>query len=642
MNGKAAYPRLSEPITIGAMRVNNRIVVPAMGTGFVTPDGLITQQALDYYEARAKGGAGMIIVECACVDFPRGIHASRRLVIDNDATLPGLAALSSVIKQHGSRAIIQLNHAGRMGKSRLNGIQPVAPSPIAAPQGEMPRELGIDEISRIVTLFAQAAARAKMAGFDGVEVHAAHGYLLASFCSPCSNKRQDRYGGSVENRARMLVEVLAAVRGAVGDEYPVLCRINGQEFGAEDGLTLQDSQTIARMANGLVDAFNVSVRGYGASSLVTYPDEPGAMLPLAAEIKKAVTVPVIAVGRLTPDVGENAIIEGQTDLIALGRQSIADPEVPNKILSGRLDDIRPCIACFYCTDVGVRLDSHILCQVNASIGKEKECAIRPAKVVRKIAVIGGGPAGLEASRVLALRGHNVVLFEKEAHLGGLVAVGAIPPHKQRLKPLISYFETQLKKLNVDMRLGVEAKLDQIVNLKADAVVLSTGSLASIPSIPGIDGKNVFTAIDILAGKYQAGNTVVVIGGGSTGCETAEFLLASGRKVTVVEMQGGLALDVGANDRLRLLNRITALPIAFHTNARCSEIKADGIVVSDKDDAGRFIAADTVVVALGVRPNNALFEELHAMGIETHMAGDCWHPGMIARAISDGSRLGNTL
>jgi 2,4-dienoyl-CoA reductase-like NADH-dependent reductase (Old Yellow Enzyme family)/thioredoxin reductase len=642
MDGKPAFSKLFEPIAIGAMTVKNRMVVPAMGTGFPTPDGLITQQALDYYEARAKGGAGMVIVECACVDFPRGIHASRRLVIDNDATLPGLTALSGVIKKHGARAIMQLNHAGRMGKSRLTGIQPVAPSPIPAPQGEMPRELGVDEISGIVTLFAQAASRARKAGFDGVEVHAAHGYLLATFCSPCSNKRQDRYGGSVENRARMLVEVLTAIRKSVGDEYPLWCRINGQEYGAEDGLTLQDGQTVARMVNGLVDAVSVSVRGYGLSSLVNYPDEPGAMLPLAAEIKKVVTVPVIAVGRLNPEVGEKAIVDGQSDLIALGRQSIADPEVPNKILSGRLEDIRPCIACFYCSDVGLRLDSHIVCQVNAAVGKERECEIRPVRVVRKVAVIGGGPAGLEASRVLALRGHKVVLFEKEAHLGGLLAVGAIPPHKQRLKPLISYFETQLKKLDVDIRLNTEANLDLIVSLGADVVLMAAGSSPSIPPIPGIDGKNVFTAIDILTGKVEAGKTVVVIGGGSTGCETAEFLLEKGRETIVVEMLPGLALDAGASERLRLLNRITALPIAFLTNTRCSEIKADGISVCGKDNTERFIKADTVVLALGVRPNNALFQELHARGIETHMAGDCWHPGMIARAVSDGSRLGYTL
>jgi 2,4-dienoyl-CoA reductase-like NADH-dependent reductase (Old Yellow Enzyme family)/thioredoxin reductase len=642
MDGKPAFSKLFEPIAIGAMTVKNRMVVPAMGTGFPTPDGLITQQALDYYEARAKGGAGMVIVECACVDFPRGIHASRRLVIDNDATLPGLTALSGVIKKHGARAIMQLNHAGRMGKSRLTGIQPVAPSPIPAPQGEMPRELGVDEISGIVTLFAQAASRARKAGFDGVEVHAAHGYLLATFCSPCSNKRQDRYGGSVENRARMLVEVLTAIRKSVGDEYPLWCRINGQEYGAEDGLTLQDGQTVARMVNGLVDAVSVSVRGYGLSSLVNYPDEPGAMLPLAAEIKKVVTVPVIAVGRLNPEVGEKAIVDGQADLIALGRQSIADPEVPNKILSGRLEDIRPCIACFYCSDVGLRLDSHIDCQVNAAVGKERECEIRPVRVARKVAVIGGGPAGLEASRVLALRGHKVVLFEKEAHLGGLLAVGAIPPYKQRLKPLISYFETQLKKLDVDIRLNTEANLDLIVSLGADVVLMAAGSSPAIPRIPGIDGKNVFTAIDILTGKVEAGKTVVVIGGGSTGCETAEFLLEKGRETIVVEMLPGLALDAGANERLRLLNRITALPIAFLTNTRCSEIKADGITVSGKENTERFIKANTVVLALGVRPNNALFQELHARGIETHMAGDCWHPGMIARAVSDGSRLGYTL
>ncbi len=642
MDHKPDFSKLFEPIAIGSMTVKNRMVIPPMGTGFPTPDGLINQRTLDYYAARARGGAGMVIVETACVDFPRGIQAARRIVIDNDATLPGLTALASVIKKHGARAVLQLNHAGRMGNSRRNGIQPVAPSAIPAPPAETPRELGVDEIARIVTLFAQGATRAKKAGFDGIEVHAAHGYLLATFCSPFWNRRQDRYGGSPENRARMLIEVLTAIKGAIGNGFPLWCRINGREYGLQDGLSLENSQDIARRLEGLVDAFSVSAFGYDSDPLVVMPDMPGALLPLAAEIKKVVSVPIIAVGRLNAEIGEKAVAGGQADLIALGRQSIADPEVPNKIACGRLEDIRPCIACFYCSDISAPHDSHILCQVNAELGNERECEIRPATVARKIAVIGGGPAGLEASRVLALRGHKVVLFEREDHLGGLVAVGAIPPHKERLRPLIGYFATQLKKLNVDIRLGTEATPDLIARLGADAVVIATGSMSLIPRIPGVEGKNVCTAIDALTGKAQTGKTVVVIGGGSTGCETAEFLLQQGRETTVVEMLPGLAQDAGARERARLLNRIASLPISFITSTRCTEIKADGIRVCGSDNAQRFIAADTVVLAVGVRPYNTLFQLLHARGIETHMAGDCWHPGIIAHAVRDGSRLGYTL
>jgi 2,4-dienoyl-CoA reductase-like NADH-dependent reductase (Old Yellow Enzyme family)/thioredoxin reductase len=640
--GKPAFAKLSEPISIGPMTVKNRLVVPAMGTGFATPDGLVTQQLLDYYEARAKGGAGMVIVETTSVDFPRGIHASNRMVIDNDATLPGLAALAAVIQKHGARAIMQLNHAGRLGKSKVSGIQPVAPSPIPAPGGQMPRELSIDEIARIVALFAQAARRARKAGFDGVELHAAHGYLLATFSSPCSNRRTDRYGGSVENRARMLVEVLTAIRQSVGDEYPLWCRINAREYGAPDGLTLEDGRSIARRVNGLVSAISVSARGYGLDSLVNYPDEPGAMLPLAAEIRKVVSVPVIAVGRMTPEVAERAIAAGHADLIAQGRQSIADPETPNKIFSGRLDDIRPCIACFYCADAGAQKDSHIGCQVNAALGREREYEIRPARAGRKIVVVGAGPAGLEASRVLAQRGHKVTLLEKEAILGGQLALAAIPPHKERLKPLLTYFETQLKKLDVDIRLNTEASRELIGALGADAVIVAAGSSPAIPPIAGIGGDNVVSAVDVLAGKARVGNAVVVIGGGSTGCETAEFLHERGCATTVIEMLPGLALETGNNERTRMLNRITALPIAFLTGTQCLEIRADGVSVRAKDGAERFVGADTVVLACGVRPNNALFQEIHDAGIEAHMAGDCWHPDVIARAVSDGARLGHLL
>lgn len=642
MSARDAFSTLFQPAAIGSMMLKNRLVVPAMGTGFATPDGLVSQRMLDYYEARAAGGAGLVIVECACVDFPRGIHASSRLVIDNGATEPGLSALSAAIKKHGAKAAIQLNHAGRMAKPRVTGMQPVAPSPGADPDGGAPRELSVEEILRVVALFARAAERARACGFDGVELHAAHRYLIAQFCSPSTNRRSDAYGGTIENRARFLVQVLRAIRSAVGEEYPVWCRINAAEYGIEDGLTLDDGREIASIVDGLVDAVSVSVFGYGASSLANYPDDPGALVPLAAEIKRVVRVPVIAVGRLNAELGETAINEGHADLIALGRQSIADPDWASKLRGGEVEQIRPCIACFYCADAGLRMDSHVRCQVNAAVGRETECEIADAAVARKIAVVGGGPAGLEASRVLALRGHQVVLFEKEPRLGGLLNVGSAPPHKARLKPLVAYFENQMATLGVDVRLGTEANMDRIAEAGADAVIIATGSTPWIPPIRGVEGANVVTAADVLSGKAKAAKTVLVIGGGSTGCETAEFLFESGCDTTVIEMKPLLAGDAGANDRTRLLNRICALPIVFLTNAECRAITANGVVVRDANHGEKFIPGQTVVLALGMKPENRLFQELHSSGIETHMAGDCWHPGVIANAIADGSRLGRIL
>jgi 2,4-dienoyl-CoA reductase-like NADH-dependent reductase (Old Yellow Enzyme family)/thioredoxin reductase len=636
------FSALAAPIRVGSVTVRNRFVVPAMGTGFATPDGLVTQQLIDYYEARARGGAGMVIVETSTVEFPRGIHASKKLVADTDAALPGLGALAQAIKKHGATAILQLNHAGRLGKSRINGIQPVAPSAIAAPGGQVPREIRIDEIAQIVQRFGQAARRAQQAGFDGCEVHAAHGYLLATFSSPYSNKRQDQYGGSVQNRARMLMEVLTSMRAHTDPGFLVWCRINGREFGADDVLTLEDGQAIAAMVNPLVDAISISARGYGKETLVNYPDEPGALIPLAEAIRKAVTVPVIAVGRMSPEVAEKAVAEGRVDLIAQGRQSIADPDTPIKVLTGQLDEIRPCIACFYCSDAGLRVDKPIGCQVNAAVGKETEYEIRPVATPRKVVVIGGGPAGLEASRVLTLRGHRVILLEKESALGGQLALAAIPPHKERLQPLVDWFESQLAKLGVDVRTSTEADFELVRSLEPDVVLFAAGSRPIVPPIPGVDGPHVTTPPELLNRRVKPGKASVVIGGGSTGCEVAEFLHEEGSQTTIVEALAGLALEAGNSERTRMLNQLNALPIAVLTETRCTAITPDGVQVRDKQGNERTVPADTVVLACGVTPDNALYQELINTGIETHMIGDCWHPDVIARAVADGARWGHAI
>ena len=434
-----------------------------MGTAFATQDGLFTDQAMAYYEARAKGGAGLIIVENAGVDFHRHIHASNRPAIDNDLPLPRLAELAKVIQKYGAKAVIQLNHSGRMAKSKLTGFQPVAPSATstsaASPEGELPRELTAEEIHEIVNLFAQAAARAQKAGFDGVEVHAAHGYLLAGFLSPFTNHRQDLYGGGLINRTRILVEVIEAIRKSVADHYIIGCRLNGREFGVEDGLTLEDAQKIAGMIAPRLNYFHISAWGYGNDSLASSPDIPGAFLPLSQAIKKVVSVPVIAVGRLTPEAGEQALREEQADIIAMGRGLLADPDLPNHLISAGPEVIRPCIACFHCMDAGYLRNAPLSCAVNGALGREREYEIKPAAKRKKVAVIGAGPAGMEAARVLALRGHRVALFEKEDFMGGQMRSAMAPPQKrERIEPLLNYFATQLQRLQVEIVLGTEVDL----------------------------------------------------------------------------------------------------------------------------------------------------------------------------------------
>jgi NADPH-dependent 2,4-dienoyl-CoA reductase/sulfur reductase-like enzyme len=346
------------------------------------------------------------------------------------------------------------------------------------------------------------------------------------------------------------------------------------------------------------------------------------------------------VGKLTFDVGARAIKDGKADIIAVGRGLLADPDLPNHLLSGRPGMIRPCISCFHCLDAGYLKQTSVSCAVNGAVGQEREYSIKPIKKPKRIAVIGAGPAGLEAVRVLALRGHHVILFEKENHVGGQMRFAMAPPHKrERIEPLIDFFVNQLDRLKVETKLNTEVGIELIEILEPDAVILATGSKPVIPELCGVNQSNVVTAIDILAGRVESGQKVLIIGGGSTGCETAEFLHAKGKEITVVEMLSELACDMGFRDRQRLLLRINTLPINFVTQATCTEIQKEGAVIKTIDGQRQVIRADTLVLAVGMKQNNALYPLLRAKGFETHLAGDCWRIAKIAGAISDGLRLG---
>ncbi len=353
--------KLFEPARLGEMNLKNRIVMPPMGTNYATQDGYVTDQIKDYYAERARGGVGLVIVEAACVDFPRGKGFIRQLGIDDDRFIPGLRELAQIIRRHGARAAIQLHHGGNASKTSITGLQPVASSPLARPDGDLPKELSIKEIEDIVFRFAKAAERAKKAGFDGVEIHAAHHYLLAQFLSSAWNKRQDAYGGDLKNKARITLEVVRAIREMVGQTYPVWCRINGREFGIKDGITLEETQELAVLLQKAgVNALHISAFAYNnPRSIPPMSVKHGTMIPLAEAVKKVVTIPVIAVGRIDPQTGESALQEGRTDFVAMGRSLIADPELPNKAASGRLKEIVPCIACNHCMECVTELDEPV-------------------------------------------------------------------------------------------------------------------------------------------------------------------------------------------------------------------------------------------------------------------------------------------
>jgi 2,4-dienoyl-CoA reductase-like NADH-dependent reductase (Old Yellow Enzyme family)/thioredoxin reductase len=646
MNEKPKLKNILQPCQIGQMNLKNRVVMPPMSTCYASEGGFVTERLKDYYEERARGGIGLLIVESACIDTATERVVGRQLAADDDRFVPGLQQLAQVIRKHGAKVALSLSHAGRASRSSVTHRQPIAPSAIAVKGAEPPRELTVGEIEDIITHFAQAAQRAQTAGFDGVEIHAAHRYLLSSFLSPAWNKRQDDFGGSLQNRARILLEIISRTKELLGRDYPVWCRINGMEYGLEGGTTLDEAREVAQMAERAgSDAVHVSAYGYGAYASVNrgctgYP--PGNLIHLAEGIKKVVSVPVIAVGRIDLQLGERFVEEQKADLVAIGRPLIADPFLSTKTIEGRHDDVTPCIACNVCIDELATMDMSVRCSVNASVGKEREYTVTPAQKCKRVLVVGGGPAGMEAARVAALRGHEVILYEKQRQLGGQLILAVKPPHKDEIQPLIDYLVAQISKLGIKVEVGKEADAATVDIIKPDVVILATGASSLIPRIPGVDRDNVIMAEDALSGK-ALGGSVAVIGGGLVGCETAEFLAERGKTVTIIEMLAEIAPRVGLSVRAGLLDRLTKKGVSMLTGMTCREITDAGVIVtSDGGQSQTIIEVDTVVVAAGAKPNTGLLDALEGKVSEIHLAGDCVAPNRILEAIADGSRVGRAV
>jgi len=635
--------RLWEPFRIGRMELKNRVVMPPMVTRYASDDSFITERSKNYYEARARGGAGLIIVEATYV-HRNGWAFPNQIGISDDKFIPGLKELVDVVHRHGARIAIQLHHGGRQAKEALSGLQPVAPSPLPMAGGEMPREMTVDDIAETVVYFAEAAVRARKAGFDGVELHGAHGYLIDQFLSPVSNIREDEYGGDVRRRARFLLEIIAAVKEAVGDDYPVWCRMDGKEYGVE-GITLEDAKQTARLVQeaGLM-ALHVSAWGPETPINRTTPTFVSAVIEdLVAGIKEAVSIPVIAVGRITPEDGERILKEGKADLIAIGKAMLADAEWANKVASGMVDDINPCIICNGCRDdlrnpklVGIR------CSVNATLGREKESEIVPAARPKKILVVGGGPAGMEAARVAALRGHRVTLWEKESRLGGQLVQAAVAPHKDRIAPLYKYLETQLRKNGVQVQLGKGATASAVAEFSPDAVIVASGVKPFVPDISGLDKANVVQAGDILEGKAKVGDKVAIIGGELVGCETAEFLADRGKQVTVMRRGPEMATGVGPNTRDFFLSRLLDKGVTLLREVKYRGVGSEGVAITTRDGEERTIEADTVVLAAGSVPDTTLYDAIKDKIAEVYRIGDCVEPRTIRDAISEGFRTGQKI
>jgi 2,4-dienoyl-CoA reductase-like NADH-dependent reductase (Old Yellow Enzyme family)/thioredoxin reductase len=623
--------------------LKNRLVCPPMVRNYGTERGFVTQRSIDHYQTIAKGGVGLIIVEATCVDAPRGRGWDYGLVLDDDAFIEGFAKLADAIHPHGSKVAVQLHHAGSGTDIRTTHMPQFGPT--GGPS--FVQELTLEGIAEVVRKFAKAAGRAKKAGLDGVEIHMAHKYLIAQFLSSATNRRQDFYGGSPENRAKFALEVLKAVRESVGRDFPVWCRINGQELGIENGITVEEAQALAvRLEKAGADALHVSASGAG--KYLGYNggvmcDPPGNLVPLAASIKQVVHIPVIAVGKLNLQLAEEVLRDGKADLVALGRSLLADPDLPIKAQQGRYEDIRPCIWCRTCGDVFLyKKRSGIRCQVNAALGYEGEYPVTEAVRRKKVLVIGGGPSGMEAARVAALRGHKVTLYEKNERLGGNLVLAAFAPHKDPIRLFAEYLENQVRKLGVEVVTGREVTIEVVASLRPDAAVMATGSTPLTPGIKGIDSQNVFSALDVLRGKIGVGKRVVIIGGGMVGSEVADFLSERGHQVTVVELLDQIAGDIGIRMRARLLDRLEEKGVVLMTSTRCLEISGREVLVLDSRMERLRLDCDTIVVAAGAAPNRDLWQAILELVPEAYLIGDCLEPHQILEAVADGFRIGSTV
>jgi 2,4-dienoyl-CoA reductase-like NADH-dependent reductase (Old Yellow Enzyme family)/thioredoxin reductase len=637
------FKELFSPIKIRNLEVSNRFVVPPMGTNYAHEDGTVSQGLVDYWTARARGGWGLLIVEISAVD-PLGRAIPYQPGLWDDRFIPGFQKLTDAVHKYGARIAVQLHHAGRQTNSQIIGNQPLAPSPISCLVcKEIPRELSTAEVYELIEKFGDAALRAREAGFDALEIHGAHGYLVAQFMSAHTNKRVDEFGGTFFNRMKFPVEIIKNIRRKVGGAFPIIFRLSAEEK-VPGGRSLNESLAAARVIQEAgADAIHVSVGVYGSMQYIVAPSDisPGFLLSLAAEVKKAVSVPVIAVGRINnPFLAESAIKTGKADLLAWGRQSLTDPELPNKVAAGKLDEIAPCIACNQGC-LGYLFNPEKLkatCLVNPFCGREGEMKIEPALQKKKIVIVGGGPGGLEAAWISAARGHEVVLYEREAAPGGQWRVGAIPPAKQPIAKAIAYYVYMGKKYGVNFKMETEASVEQILPENPGAVVLATGAKPLIPNIEVVNNPRVVTATDLLEGKKEAGNRVLIVGGGLVGCETADFLGERGREVTIVEMLPEIAGDVQEAVRFFLLKRLKEYSVHIKTETLVKEFLEDGVRAEKDREEVLLTGFDTVILALGATPVLELKEQLEGKVPELYVIGDAASPRKAIDAIEEGASI----
>jgi 2,4-dienoyl-CoA reductase-like NADH-dependent reductase (Old Yellow Enzyme family)/NADPH-dependent 2,4-dienoyl-CoA reductase/sulfur reductase-like enzyme len=698
------FRHLLAPGRIGKLELRNRMIMTAMGTMLAEPGGFCGDRLRAYYAERARGGIGLIVMGSVGVGYPIGAAIPRPVAISTDDHILGIRSVADAVHAHGAKLALQLHFGGLVAMEDMLAGRPVwTPSVPVYKAGDMMegfleqeladapfskithvdyKELSAADIRVLVDLFAKAAVRAREAGCDGVEIHGGHGYIISSFLSPLTNQRSDEYGGSVENRSRLLVEILRGVRAAAGADFPLWCKIDSQEFLQDEGITLEDASVTARLAQQAgadaitVSAYHDSSQGVGHSNS-NIPDPPELMVPNATAIKDVLRVPVIASGRIEPEAADKHIAAGHFDFLAMGRKLLADAHLPRKLSEGRAHTVRPCIYCYTCVSQ-IYLCRSIRCAVNPDTAHERELELVPAMQPKKVAVVGGGPAGMEVARRLALKGHRVVLIESGDRLGGTARFASIAYEPN--EKIVEWLAREVRDAGVDVRLSTTADVDLVRALEPQAVVVATGAVRGRPDIPGADLEHVFggdelrqlvlgqnlqtlgdkvdwkTRIALRTGAVAGvtkdaatireaskrwmplGERIVVLGGELVGLELAEFLAHRGRQVTVLEPATRPGAGLPIVRRWRVLAELKRCGVTILPNASEFRIGSQTVSYVNWRKQVRTLACDHVIIAMGARGDVALANALRAAGLAVHEAGDCNGVGYIDGAMRSAAEV----
>jgi len=651
-----SYPHLSTPVSLGSLILKNRLVMSQMTMNYAAAEGFVTEKLIRYYLERAKGGVGLILVE-GTFFTPEGRGYKNQLSLSSPDHVKGLRQLTDAA--HGvadaPKIFLQIHHSGWRASSKVSGLPPVGPSTFAPyPGAEVARDLSVKEIKELVEAHILAAAMAKEAGFDGVDFHCAHGYLIPSFFSPLSNQRTDEYGGDLAGRTRFLLEIIRGTKERLGRDFPVTIKISGDEY-IEEGLALKEMVKIARMAEESgIDGIMISAGTVGGKKvedlsqahkvLRTLPmmTNPGCLVPLAAEMKKTLRIPVIAVGRINhPALAEDIIVKGQADLVAIGRALLADPYFPRKAFAGKEEEIRPCIACNEGCYKRIFQQLDIRCSVNPTLGREEEISCPPAASPKRVAVIGGGPAGMEAAYAARERGHHVLLLEASEKLGGQLNLASLPPGRKEIERFCKFIKNRLQRSGVKILKGKRATASLLQKHGPDVVILAAGAHPRRIKIRGLEEERMISAWEVLSSRGGIREPILVLGAGLVGCETADLLSEAAKNVLLAEILPEMAPGQDADTKAYFTLKFKKNGVEVLTGTELRSVEGEKAILQRGAEEFQ-VRVETVVYAVGSQANDELYKELVSSGLKVIKIGDCVQPRTIMEAVQEGFQAGRSI